>query len=184
MPQLPNSFDDFKKNAKLNAALMLHMKKGHTLENFKFYFDKGNAAGIYPKYLGPNAKEEVNIQGKLIRAARALGEAGDFDNAMWPKIIEQAKKEVNQLCKSDVFPRFYASEEYKNYCKKEKMGDPKKAAKILGISNLKLLTSAMEEAAVGNREEAEKHLTKLLKEEKMKEKAAVILKQLEKAGLC
>ncbi len=183
MPERPNSFDDFKKNAKLNAALMLHMKKGYTLENFLFYFDKGNAAGIYPKYLAPNAKAEVNIPGDLSKAARKLGEADDFDNPIWPKIIARAKKEINSMCVKDVFPRFYQSDEYKNYCKKEKMGDPKKAAKLLGISNLKLLTSAMEEAAVGNTKEAEKLLTKLLKEEKMKEKAAVLLQQLEKAGL-
>jgi hypothetical protein len=78
---------------------------------------------------------------------------------------------------------FVASPEFKDYLKKEKMGDPTKAAKLLGIKDVKKLTRAMEEAAMGNKKEAEKLLAELAKSEKLAGKAADMVKALEKAGL-
>jgi len=63
------------------------------------------------------------------------------------------------------------------------MGDPKKAAQILGITNVKKLTEAMEAAAEGDKREAEKLLGELVKSEKLIARAADMMKALEKAGL-
>jgi len=48
---------------------------------------------------------------------------------------------------------------------------------------VKKLTRAMEEAAMGNKKEAEKLLAELAKSEKLSAKAADIMKALEKSGL-
>ena len=59
----------------------------------------------------------------------------------------------------------------------------KKAAKILGIKDEKLLIKALEFMAVGNKAEAMKQLEALAKLEKMKEKAEMIYTSLVKSGL-
>jgi hypothetical protein len=179
----PTAFDAIKKDAKLCAALMGYMNRTYSIESFKFYYDKGNAAGIYPKYIEDKAPLQVNIKAKTKKAADLLAKTGDFDNKAWEKIISKAKEEVQDMCRLDVFPEFYKSKEYQDYCKKEKMGDPKKAAKVLGISNIKLLTQAMEAAATGDDKEAKKLLEKLAKEEKIKSDYEAMIKALEKANL-
>ena len=83
---------------------------------------------------------------------------------------------------TDVSLGFVASPEYKDYLKKEKMGDPTKAAKLLGIKDVKKLTRAMEEAAMGNKKEAEKLLAELAKSEKLAAKAADMMKALKNPG--
>lgn len=176
--------DKIKKDAKLCGALMNHMKKEHTLENFQFYYAKGNPEGLYARFISPKSKEQVNLPAKIQKAADTLAKRGDWEHKEWPKILKAAKRDIKGLVENDVLPRFYQSKFYKEYCVKQKMGDPKKAAKLLGISNVKLLTEAMAAAAMGDNKEAEKLMAKLIKEEKMKDKAKDLLNTLEKAGLC
>ncbi len=184
MPDHEMDLDKIKKDAKLCGALMNHMKKEHTLENFLFYFAKGNPEGLYAKFISPKAKDQVNLPSKIQKAADTLAKRGDWEHKEWPKILKAAKRDIKGLVEGDVLPRFYKSKFYMEYCAKEKMGDPKKAAKLLGISNVKLLTEGMVAVASGNTKEAEKLLTKLAKEEKMKEKAKDLISTLEKSGLC
>jgi hypothetical protein len=184
MPDEPKDLDKIKKDSKLCAALMIHMKKELNDENFFFYFDKGNPDALYKKYLAKGSPKEVNIPGGLSNDIKKLGDKGDWKNKEWSKLIKKAKVEIHKMVKRDVFGRFYKGDAYKDYLKKEKMGDPKKAAKLLGISNVKLLTQAMGAAAVGDTKKAETLLGKLAKEEKIKDNAKSLLKALEKAGLC
>jgi hypothetical protein len=78
---------------------------------------------------------------------------------------------------------FLASPEYKDYMVKEKMGDPTKAAKILGIKDVKKLTSAMEAQATGDTKTAKKLFEALAKQEKIKTKYDDMVKNLKSSGL-
>jgi hypothetical protein len=178
----PDDINEIRKNPKLYQALAEHMKKGQSIENLQFYFDNGNMEGVFAKWITPkDGNEVVNLPSEILSKLREQAEAeewGEMKNTM-----KKAKERIKQLVERDVLPRFYASKEYVNYLKKEKMGDPSKAAKILGISNVKLLTRAMQAAAEGEDAEAKKLFEQLAKEEELKENYAQIVKALEKAGM-
>lgn len=178
----PESLEDIKADAKMMAAYLAYSKRRYTDNEVLFYFDKGNAAGIYPKYIDPKGQKPANINSKTTAQAKELADNNDFGNAKWKSIIEAGKREVASSLTGDI-GKFIDSPEYKSYLRKEKMGDPKKAAQILGITNVKKLTEAMETAADGNKREAEKLLGELAKSEKLIARAADMMKALEKAGL-
>jgi hypothetical protein len=179
----PQTLEDVKANPKMMAAFLAYSKRRHTLNEVLFYFDKGNAAGIFPKYIDPKSAQAASVSNNVTDPATELAGKGDFDNPKWQQIIKTAKDEMVHAVGTDVSLGFVASPEYKDYLKKEKMGDPTKAAKLLGIKDVKKLTRAMEEAAMGNKKEAEKLLAELAKAEKLSAKAADIMKALEKSGL-
>lgn len=178
----PESLEDIKADPKMMNAYLAYAKRRQTLNEVLFYFDKGNAAAIYPKYIDPKSQKAANVSSKVLNPAQELADKDDFGNAKWKSIIELGKKEVGSALNGEVY-KFVESPEYKGYLKKEKMGDPKKAAQILGITNVKKLTEAMEAAAEGNKKEGEKLLGELAKSEKMIARAADMMKALEKAGL-
>lgn len=178
----PMDLDDIRKNAKLCASLMAFMKKERNSENFSFYFDKGNAEALYTKYISPRSNTQVNLKSTTQRGCDAL--EGKWDDRGWRALIEKAKEEIHSMVKMDVLPRFYKSDEYETYVKKNKVGDPKKAAKLLGISDVASLKEAMEAIAVGDERTAKSLLEKLAKAEKLKENAAAMIKALERSGLC
>jgi hypothetical protein len=179
----PKTLEDVKADPKMMAAFLAYSKRRHCLNEVLFYFDKGNAAGIYPKYIDPKSPQAANLTDKVANPAKELAAKGDFANPKWAEILQMGKEEMVGHVGADVGLGFIASVEYKDYLKKEKMGDPTKAAKVLGIKDVKKLTRAMEEAAVGNKKEAEKLLGELAKAEKLAQKAADMIKALEKAGL-
>ncbi|MGY8746731.1 MAG: hypothetical protein ACKVHR_01550 [Pirellulales bacterium] len=170
-----------KKDSKLCAALIAFMTRTQSVENVMFFFNKGNAAALYPKYIADSAKTQVNLPGKIKQLADKL--SSNFDDKAWAALLTLAKKDIKKLVEADVLPRFYKSKEYYDYAKKNKMGDPKKAAKLLGINNVKLLTEAMGQLACGNKAQGTKLLKKLIKEEKMKESADRMVEALEKSML-
>jgi hypothetical protein len=183
MSDLPTTIDDFKKTPKLMAAYMAYAKRRLMLNEVMFYFDKGNAQGVYPKYLDLKSNTQVNVNSTVTDVTEKLAKAGDWANAAWPKVIAVAKAQVKATIDPDIQTGFAKSDEYKNYCKAEKMGDPAKAAKLLGITDVKKLTAAMQAGAVGDDKTAVKLLNEILVKEKMKAKAEELLKALEKAGL-
>jgi hypothetical protein len=179
----PQTLEDVKANPKMMAAFLAYSKRRQTLNEVLFYFDKGNAAGIYPKYIDSKSPQAANLSSVVTDPADELAGKGDFANPKWAEILKKGKDEIAHAVGTDVGMGFIASPEYKDYLKKEKMGDPTKAAKVLGIKDVKKLTKAMEAAATGNKKEAEKLLGELAKAEKLAQKAADMLKALEKAGL-
>lgn len=178
----PETLEDIKADAKMMAAYLAYCKRRYTDNEVLFYFDKGNAAAIYPKYIDPKSSKAVNVSAKVTDPAKELAEKDDFGNSKWKSILETGKKEVASALNGEIY-KFVESPEYKSYLRKEKMGDPKKAAQILGITNVKKLTEAMEAAAEGDKREAEKLLGELVKSEKLIARAADMMKALEKAGL-
>lgn len=67
--------------------------------------------------------------------------------------------------------------------KPPKKSDPNKAAKILGIKDVDALRKAMDAAWDGDEDKAEKLLGKLAQDEQLKDKPAILMKELANAGL-
>jgi hypothetical protein len=165
------------------AAFLAYSKRRDTLNEVLFYFDKGNAAGIYPKYFVPTSSQAANLSAKVVAPAKELADKNDFANPKWPAILDAAKREIVEAVGTDIGLGFIASPEYKEFLIKEKMGDPTKAAKVLGIKDVKKLTAAMVATAGGDKKLGEKLFADLAKSEKLAAKAADMIKALEKAGL-
>jgi hypothetical protein len=178
----PTNIDEIKKDSKMMAAYLKYATSRHTLNEVMFYFDKGNAQGIYPKYLDEKSSSAVNVDANTTKPAKLLADRNDWGNAAWAAIIRNGKTEVAQALNGDI-GIFLASKDFLDYAKKEKMGDPSKAAKLLGISDLNKLKDAMEAQVVGDHDGAKKLFEALLKAEKVKDKAEDIMKALTKAGL-
>jgi hypothetical protein len=178
----PETLAEIKADPKMMAAYLAYAKQKRCLDEVLFYFHKGNAAEIYPTYINPDSPHSANLTSKVISDAKELADKDDFANPKWKGIIELGKKGVGMQLSNDI-GAFVESPQYKGYLKKEKMGDPTKAAKILGIKDVKKLTAAMEAAAEGDKKEGEKLLAELAKSEHLIARAADMMKALEKAGL-
>lgn len=183
MVDAPKNVDEVKKDAKLAVAYMAYAKRRAILNEIMFYWNKGNNYKLFfEKYLGKKAKEQVNVSGTVTDAAEKLAAIPDWEHKAWPAIVAQAKKEVGSALNGDI-GQFSMSQEFKDVLLKEKMGDPTKAAKLLGISDPKKLKAMMEAQVVGDSKTAKKLWEEIAKKEKAKDKYEVMVKNLEKAGL-
>jgi hypothetical protein len=173
--------DQIKSDPKLFAAFFAHSKKSLCSENLLFYFDKGNAQGVYPKYLDKKSATQVNVDATLLNAAQKLGEAGNWNDPAFPKVIEKAKKAVGEMIMADTWPKFIKTDAAKAlYPPPRKVGDPAKAAKLLGIADVARLKKAMNTDDAKTRE---KLFEQIAAEEKLARKAKEVMAALEKAGL-
>jgi len=180
------SLSELKGDAKLLAAAIAFAKKERNDENIMFFFDKGNAEAVYPKYISPSASTQVNLPAALTDAMKGLADKKDWKNSAWPKLLEASKKEIDKLWIRDCKKRFVVSDLYKQWeiaTAPKKKADPAKAAKLLGIKDVAKLKKAMEASIEGNKATAVRLLAELAKEEQLKDKAEAIMKSLEKAGL-
>ncbi len=175
----PFNLDDIKKNAHLFKALEKFCKREFSGESLDFYFDNSNMQKMFDTYIKPKPKDEVvNLPGDILKDLRDLAKANDWDG-MKP-VMKKAKKNIQGLLQGDTLNRFYnGSKEYTNYLKAEKMGNPAKAAKLLGIKDADALYDIMEAVLTGEDSKARAMYKKL----ELKEKYEEMLKILEKAGL-
>lgn len=179
----PKTVLDIIKDKKMTAAYLAYCKRRYCLNEFLFTQNKGNPESLWTRYMDQKkGKEPVNITSKTHLAARALAEKGDFKNAEWKKIIATGKKEVILMLNKDVMG-FLGGDEYKKYVAENQMGDPKKAAKLLGITDAKALKDVMVNAAVGDKKTAEKLWKALMKKEKIIQDYKAVSAALKKANL-
>jgi hypothetical protein len=177
---------DLKADPKLLMAALTFAKKDRSDENISFFYDKGNAEGVWAKYIDPKAAKQVNLSSKVFAPMQKLAIAGDFGNSAWAGLIKLAKAEIESMWNADVKKRFEASAEYKLWeqaSAPKKKADPTKAAKLLGIKDVAKLKKALDAGIEGNKGTATKLLGELANEEKLKDKADAMYKALEKAGL-
>lgn len=183
MPKEPKVVGDILKDTKMTAAYMDYCKRRYCLNEFMFTQNKGNPESLWTRYMDQKkGKEPVNITSKTHLAAKALADKGDFKSGDWKKIIETGKKEVVLMLNKDLMG-FTGSDEYKKYVAENGMGDPKKAAKLLGITDVKKLKEVMVNVAVDDRKTAEKLWKELAKKEKILEDYKAISSSLKKANL-
>jgi hypothetical protein len=183
LADLPTTLDDVKKDAKMTAAYLAYAKRRQTLNEIMFAWNKGNNYELFwKKYISPGSSDEVNVSAPVITAARALADRSDWSNPAWGKIMKKGQSEVMSALTGDI-GTFVASAEFKAYLIKEKMGDPAKAAKILGISDPKKLRAMMEAKVMGDDKTAKRLWDEIAKKEKAIDKYETIIKNLEKSGL-
>ena len=108
---MPIKMDQVKGNPKKLAALLTFMKKEHNEENFMFYFDKGNAEGVFKKYISKSAAQQVNLPANITNPLEAMASIKNW-KAMDPG-IKLAKESVLKMVNNDVMPRFERSPEWK-----------------------------------------------------------------------
>ena len=175
----PFDLDVIKKNAKLFKALQKFCKREFSIENLDFYFDNSNEQKLFETYITSKPKGEVvNLPGEILNPLRDLAKASDW-KGMKP-LMAKGKGKIQTLLQNDTLNRFYGdSKEYKDYLKVEKMGNPAKAAKLLGIKDVGALEDLMEAVVLGEDAKARAMYKKLELQEKYDE----MIKILEKAGL-
>ncbi|GEM_PF-1741178 len=175
--------DDLKKNATLFGMLLKFSIKEQTDENILFYFDKGNMAGIYPKYIKSGAPKEINIAAPLRTELTAAFTAKD--EAAFKVAQEKARVAIAKLSEQ-IIDRFKASNEYKfMLARTAAEQNAAKAMKVLGISakGKDLLLDGIAYLAIGKKTDSAKQLTALAKQEKLNDNAEAIMKSLKAAGL-
>ena len=173
----PKDLDVIKKNSHLFKAFQKFCKGQFCIESLNFYFDNSSDQKLFETYVGPK-DEIINLPGAILNPMRELAKAKDW-KGMAP-VMEKAKKNIRALLRDDVLPRFYnGSKEYNDYLKGEKMGNPAKAAKLLGINDADTLYDIMLAVLTGEDSKARALYKKL----ELKEKYEEMLKILEKAGL-
>ncbi|KIC11121.1 hypothetical protein RA19_07085 [Leisingera sp. ANG-M1] len=183
MPKEPKAVGDILKDKKMTAAYMDYCKRRFCLNEFMFTQNKGNAESLWTRYMDQKkGKEPVNITSKTYKAAKELADQNNFADGGWKKIIETGKKEVISMLNKDVMG-FTGSDEYKKYVAENGMGDPKKAAKLLGITDVKKLKEVMVNIAVDDKKTGEKLWKELMKKEKIIEDYKAISSSLKKASL-
>ncbi|MCF6429749.1 hypothetical protein [Leisingera sp. MMG026] len=179
----PKVVGDILKDKKMTASYMEYCKRRYCLNEFMFTQNKGNPESLWARYMDQKkGKEPVNITSKTYNAAKLLAEKKDFKSGDWKKIIETGKREVVLMLNKDVMG-FTGSDEYKKYVAENRMGDPKKAAKLLGITDVKKLKDVMVNIAVGDKKTGEKLWKDLMKKEKIIQDFKTIMGNLKKAGL-
>lgn len=183
MPDVPKSIDAVKADATMMGYYLKYAKRRLLLNEVLFYFDKGNAQAIFPKYIDPKSSTAANIDSEVISAAQKLAQAGDWSNAAWPKLIAAGKNTVKAALNPDLTSGFGKSDEYKDYLKTQKMGSPDKAAKLLGVKDVKKLKLAMEALVTGDQATAKKLLADIMVKEVLKGRAEDLIKTLEKSNL-
>jgi hypothetical protein len=175
--------DDVKKDAAIFGKLLAFAIKEKNEENILFYFDKGNMAALFPKYIKTGAPKEINIDSKLRDKLENAFNAKKEPDFM--KAVVDAKNVCHGLA-VDIWRRYQLTAEYKFIiARRAAEKNAAKAMKVLGISagGKDLLLDAIAYGKIKNNAEALKKLDELAKKEKLKAKNDQILKNLAASGL-
>lgn len=179
-------------HSKLGKLFRAFVKSRMAEENTNFIDEVNNSFDpkrLYPKFISPSSSTRINVSSGIRKQAQALAEAKDFKNKAWRKVIEQLVNEVDILLTNnylDAFWKYKPFLEHHNKQATKKMGDPSKAAALLGIKDTKDVEAFMVAHVTGNRKDIKTTSIKLtakpeLKKKKVKENA--ITKMLRKAKL-
>lgn len=186
----PTNLADVMKDKDLGRAFTAYAKKTAIDENIRFLQSKGNNRVIYENYLHPKGPLSVNIKSATRKAAEGIANYDPWTDPRWTTIILDAKAEVKDMVEQDHLEggsnTFYQSEMFKAIhkasIKKARKGDPKKAAKLLGIDakNMKILEGLMDAQALGDAKTAKALAEKLVKAEKLVMDYRQLLQEVDK----
>ena len=186
----PTNLADVMKDKELGRAFTVYAQKTYIDENIRFLQSKGNNRVIFENYLHPKAPFSVNIKSSTRNKAQEIVDYDPWTDKRWTTIILDAKTEVKNMVEQDHLEgssnTFYQSDQFKAIhtanIKKSRKGDPKKAAKLLGIDakNMKILEALMEAQALGNTKTAKALAEKLVKAEKLVMDYRQLLQEVDK----
>lgn len=181
------SFAEIKRDNTLFNAVSKALAKGLAKEQFDYLNEKKRDPDhLYTKFVKNN---DINIASSMQKELADAIEADDKGKAK--KAIVKIDAECESLLKTNLRPKIVDDVSFKTWVEQQNEPEIKKqaaknaaaAGKKLGIKDTDSLEKAIASMLRGDKDEALKALTKLAKEEEMKEKAADMLKALEKAGL-
>jgi len=182
-------FDGIKKDNELFNAVSKALEKAKNKDQFLYLNDKKrDPEYLYLKYIKDN---DINVSGDLRNRAAEACTGPKADKKEATKVLKDIDVEVNGLFKLNLVqgiikdPSFQAWVDLQNAPEIKKIadGNAKAAGKKLGISDTASLSKAIQAMMKGEKADALKALDALAKSEKLKEKAAELLKALEAAGL-
>lgn len=181
------SFAEIKKDNTLFNAVNKALTKGLAKEQFSYLNEKNrDPEHLYTKFVKDN---DVNIASSLQKELADAIKAEDKSKAK--KAITKIDDECESLLKTNIRPKIVDDVSFKTWVEQQNEPEIKKiaaknasaASKRLGIKDKDLLETAIASMLRGDKADSLKALTKLAKEEQLKDKAADILSALEKAGL-
>lgn len=182
----PDNITAIMADRKLGVAFRAFVKSQLADENTRFLDANYDPRMLYKNFLKPGSKWEINISGDLRAQAIKLGDVSDWKNKAWKNIIRDGQSVCLRLLDRNFLSRFWDSKEFLEHHRKaaeaRMKGDPRKAASLLGISDVKTLRELTIAIAAGFDREAKKLSDKLVKAEKLKMRADVLLKELRRAG--
>jgi len=181
------SFAEIKRDNTLFNAVSKALAKGFAKEQFSYLNEKNrDPEHLYTKFVKDN---DVNVAASLQKELAEAIKAEDKGKAK--KAVGKIDEECESLLKTNLRPKIVDDVSFKTWVEQQNEPEIKKmaaknasvAGKKLGIKDTDSLEKAIASMLRGDKDEALKALTKLAKEEQLKEKAADMLKALEKAGL-
>ncbi|MDY0744012.1 hypothetical protein SNE35_05830 [Paucibacter sp. R3-3] len=181
------SFAEIKKDNTLFNAVNKALTKGLAKEQFSYLNEKNrDPEHLYTKFVKDN---DVNIASSLQKELADAIKAEDKSKAK--KAVGKIDDECESLLKTNIRPKIVDDVSFKTWVEQQNEPEIKKIAarnasadsKRLGIKDKDLLETAIASMLRGDKADSLKALTKLAKEEQLKDKAADILSALEKAGL-
>lgn len=126
---------------------------------------------IYEDYIRNGAKDAVNISAPMRRPCDALAEQGDWSPRSWQEPLNTIRGEVIQMINQNNMYDFLRSEIFREFCFKV-AGTDRKAAKLLGLKNVTEVGDILMHYHRGERANAERKMTALIRREKKKNKTA------------
>lgn len=177
-----------KDNILLNAVTKA-LIKAQNRDSFDYLNDKNrDSEHLYDTFI---RTDKVNIGSALKKAIMVLITATPQDPAKIKLVMAGISKELDKLFKENLKQCLIKDPSFKVWVniqnlpamQKQAASNAAKASKILGISDVKTLVKAMVAAMQGDDGEAIKELSKIAKEEKLKDKSEALLAALKKSGL-
>jgi len=180
-------FDNIKKDNTLFNAVSKALAKGLAKEQFDYLNEKKrDPEHLFDKFVKNN---DINIASSMQKELADAIEADDKGKAK--KAIIKIDAECDSLLKTNLRAKIVGDVSFKTWVEQQNEPEIKKqaaknaaaAGKKLGIKDTDSLEKAIASMLRGDKDDALKALTQLAKQEKLTEKAADMLKALEKAGL-
>jgi hypothetical protein len=182
-------FSKIKGNTTLFNAVSKALEKAHNKDQFHYLNDKNrDPEHLYIKYIKDNS---INVSGDLKKAASVVCTGPGANPANAALVIKGIDKEVNKLFDTNLIQCLVGNVSFKVWVDSQNAPEIKKladknaqvAGKKLGIKDVASLSKALAAMMSDDKPTALKALEKLAKEEKLKDKAEVIMKSLAAAGL-
>ncbi len=183
----PDTIPTMMSDGKLGPVFRAFVKSRYADENTAFLDANYDPKKMYNTFIKSGAPREINIAHTLRHKAERIGETADWKHRDWKGIIRNCANTCETLLDSNFKLAFWSSKPFLAHhaarVTAKMTGDPKKAAKLLGIGDVKTLTDLIFNIAAGFDTEAAKLSDKLVKAEKLKMKSAVLMRELKRAGL-
>lgn len=168
---------DLRRDKKILALAVAHAKSEMNDENLEFLFFKGDPEAIYNRFISDASPRQINLPAPVFAMFHKVVAP---DKAGCAAVVREARAAITTYINKTLMPLFVQSDVFvETVAKSGKIGNPEKAAKLLGIKNVGLLKKGAALNFAGDTKGAEKIFKQLSKEERLPQ----LLAALEESGL-